>query len=157
MCPAQSLSLGSEGISLMTWSLEPHANGASKENARSVLRRGGAVLGLIEDVVSAYSAPDDVWFPLDLLFPVLEGRPTVIRPGHFKDPLRAPDTFDAQSFSEWPLRAEVFNELLYGELEAPLVLGRECCVISSETVGPPVGGQSSRLRIRLEGLEEIVV
>jgi hypothetical protein len=93
----------------------------------------------------------------DPLFSILEGRPAVIRPSHFKTHAAPFTPLTAQSFSERPVRFEVFNEFPYGELEAPLVFGRESCVIPLETVRLPVSRQAFGLQLRLEGLEEIVV
>lgn len=70
--------------------------------------------------MSTYAPPDDVRFPFNLLFPVLEGCPPVVGPSHLEDARRTLDALDSETLSESPVRLEILNHLLGGKLEAVL-------------------------------------
>lgn len=108
--------------------------------------------------MSPDATPDYVGLSFDLLFSVLKGRASIICPGHLENPLRSLYAFDAQTFSKWPMRLEVLNELPDGEIEAFPVFGRKRRVIFPKPVGLPVGRQAmGEERSVVQGVEEVGV
>src|SRR4051812_31699373 len=81
-----------------------------------VVRPGWRVraLRVLEDVVSADAAPDDVRLSGVLLRPVVKRGPPVACPRHLEDTGMTLDASDPQAAPERPAGAQVVHHLLHG-------------------------------------------
>jgi hypothetical protein len=129
------------------------------------VREAAVALGAGEDGVGADSAPDDVRLACDAGVAVLEGRSSIIGPGHFEDAGCRFHALDPEPVPEPGGVLEVLDELTDGDEKRGLLSRRQAVEICAEARQPGEGRQR-KLRRRTafaalgasaEGIEELAL